>query len=205
MFLYVCIYTECFQDNLLYFGSKSLRLIYIEVYNVHAHETECLRRLWYEKMWFSGGSSHFNTLKFSVIRALLSSVFEPIVKTSHTEENMIYKVLGNLGTIFRKTVLDLLAKFLSLCHSNVHYVLSACFKVARITTFKITKVSIKRIYFYFAIKLATCFDPRGSSSGLCYEPTCLKSCVHSWDPKQCLQISTFWSRNYFFNFSTLCI
>jgi len=47
-----------------------------------------------------------------------------------------------------------------------------------------TKVSVKHIYFYFIIQLATCFDPTGSSSGLHYEPTCLKSCVHSWVPKQ---------------------
>ena len=51
-----------------------------------------------------------------------------------------------------------------------------------------TKVSVKHIYFYFIIKLVTCFDPRGSSSGLHYEPICLKSCIHSWDPNQSLQI-----------------
>ena len=32
------------------------------------------------------------------------------------------------------------------------------------------KVSVKHIYFCFIIKLATCFDPTGSSSGLHYEP-----------------------------------
>ena len=36
--------------------------------------------------------------------------------------------------------------------------------------------------------MATCFNPRRSSLGLHFEPTFLKICVHSWDPKQCLQI-----------------
>jgi len=66
-----------------------------------------------------------------------------------------------------------------------------------------TKFSVKLIYFYFIlfyfilfyfilfyfiIIMATCFNPRRSSLGLHFEPTFLKICVHSWDPKQCLQI-----------------
>ena len=49
--------------------------------------------------------------------------------------------------------------------------------------------------FYFIIKLATCFDPKGSSSGLHYEPTFLKSCVHSWYPKQCLEYNVWNPKN----------
>jgi len=40
----------------------------------------------------------------------------------------------------------------------------------------------------FIIKVVTCFDPMGSSSGLHCEPACLKNCIQSWDRKQCLQI-----------------
>jgi len=32
------------------------------------------------------------------------------------------------------------------------------------------------------IRLATCFDPTGSSSDLLFEPFILESCVHPWDP-----------------------
>jgi hypothetical protein len=63
---------------------------------------------------FLGVPFNFTSLKFSIIRALLSSVFEPIDKTSHMEENVLCKVLGNLRTIFIKIILDLLAKFMSL-------------------------------------------------------------------------------------------
>ena len=85
-------------------------------------------------MRFSCGSIHFTSLKFSIIRALLSSAFEPIAKTSHMEENVLYKVPGNVRMIFIKTVLDWLAKFMSLCHPYI-YVLSACVKVTRISNF----------------------------------------------------------------------
>jgi len=45
-------------------------------------------------------------------------------------------------------------------------------------------VSVKHnlIYSLIIIKLATCFDPTGSSSGLHYEPIMLENCVHPWDP-----------------------
>jgi hypothetical protein len=39
------------------------------------------------------------------------------------------------------------------------------------------------------IRVATCFDTTVSSSGLHYEPVMLESCVHSWDSKQCSQLS----------------
>lgn len=79
--------------------SSSLRLIYIAVKNLPVHEIESLRRLWRERMCFSCHSTHFTYLKFSIIRALFSFVFEPIAKPSHTEENVLCKVLGNLRTI----------------------------------------------------------------------------------------------------------
>ena len=50
------------------------------------------------------------------------------------------------------------------------------------------KINYKRIrqthlvYLLFIVELATCFDPAGSSSGLCVNQVMLKNCVHLWDP-----------------------
>jgi len=43
------------------------------------------------------------------------------------------------------------------------------------------------IYSFIIIRLATCFDPAGSSSGLHYKPVALENCINSWETKQCLQ------------------
>jgi len=44
-------------------------------------------------------------------------------------------------------------------------------------------VSVKHnlVYSLIIIKLATCFDPIGSSSDLHYEPVVLENCVHPWN------------------------
>jgi hypothetical protein len=102
----MCVYIQGVSGDSV---SSSFRLVYIAVKNLPVHETESLRRLWRERMCFSCRSTHFTYLKLSIIRALLSFVFEPITKPSHTEENMLCKVLGNLRTILWKTVLEMLA------------------------------------------------------------------------------------------------
>jgi hypothetical protein len=38
---------------------------------------------------------------------------------------------------------------------------------------------------FIMIKVATCFDPTGSSSGLHYEPTTQIAAYIVWDPKRC--------------------
>jgi drug/metabolite transporter (DMT)-like permease len=91
----MCAYIQGVSEEFAILGSKFLRLIYVEVQNIPVHEFESLRRLWRERMWFSCGSTLFTCLKFSIICALLSYVFEPIPKTSHTEENVLCEVLGN--------------------------------------------------------------------------------------------------------------
>lgn len=90
-------------------GESVSRLVYIAVKNLPVYEIESLRRLWRERMCFSCRSAHFTYLGFSIIRALLSFIFELIAKPSHTEENVLCKVLGNLRTILWKTVPEILA------------------------------------------------------------------------------------------------
>jgi len=56
------------------------------------------------KMRFSCDSAYCTYLTWCVIRAILRSDLEPIAKTSHEEESVLCKVLGNLSTIFMTLV-----------------------------------------------------------------------------------------------------
>ena len=47
---------------------------------------------------------------------------------------------------------------------------------------KVASVGNPQYNSLITIKLATCFDPIGSSSGLHYEPIMLENCVKPWDP-----------------------
>jgi len=50
-------------------------------------------------------------------------------------------------------------------------------------------VSVKHnfVYSLIIVELATCFDPRGSSSGLHYEPSNVRKLRTSLGSQQCLQ------------------
>jgi hypothetical protein len=70
------------------------------------------------KTRFSCDSAYWTYLTWCVTRAILRSELEPIAKTSHAEESVIYKVLGN-----PRTILLTLVRGFPLCHLDVNCII----------------------------------------------------------------------------------